>query len=415
MNNYKYWFYLEPFTFLFHEKEKFVIYNTLNSVYIDCSIYDEQVHRVLNNLFNSEANYCVGLNQEQFVSQSLQTFIDKIRESFSGDIIENNLGVAPYIFKPILRIFHHPESAKTKEYNLLGLNSLLYLHEVIFYLGNQAEDLCIEHENCYKQFLHPIKTANQILTIEKYNEILNQLSVCQLDKISIIPGIINDNALLSSLLQLINEHNFKAELILPYKIYDLDDVDSVIGHKISARILIHLPTNKDELESQMNLFLGYNITWVFIVSEDRDIDYIQSFNVNEGVNVEYLPWYNGSNDSFINKYVSSELEDIIEFPINKQKIFRRQILNENFFGKLTIFPTGEVYSNANFPSIGDVTNLKLTEIVYNEVSKFSMPWFMTRNNCSCESCINKYLCPSISNYEVVMNEYNFCYLNKTKQ
>lgn len=415
MNNYKYWFYLEPFTFLFHEKEEFVIYNTLNSVYIDCSIYDDQVHGVLYNLFNSDANYCVGLNQEQLANLSVLTFIDKIRESFSGDIIENKSGVAPYIFKPILRIYHHPESAKTKEYNLLGLNSLLYLHEVIFYLGNQAEDLCIEYENCYKQFLHPIKTENQVLTIQKYKEILNQLSVCQLDKISIIPGVIKDNALLSSLLMLINEYDFKAELVLPYKIYDLDDVNSVLIHKISARILIHLPTNRDELESQMNLFFGYNITWVFIVSGESDIDYVESFHINDGIKVEYLPWYNGRNNSFFKKYVSSDFEDIIEFPINKQKIFRRQILNENFFGKLTIFPTGEVYSNTNFPSIGNILNQKLTEIVYNEISKFSTPWFMTRNSSPCESCINKFLCPSISNYEVVMNEYNLCYLNKTIQ
>ncbi len=31
-----YWFYLEPYAFLFHNENKAVIYNTLNSAYLVC-------------------------------------------------------------------------------------------------------------------------------------------------------------------------------------------------------------------------------------------------------------------------------------------------------------------------------------------------------------------------------------------
>ena len=35
MENYTHWFYLESYTFLFYSKNQYVIYNTLNSTYID--------------------------------------------------------------------------------------------------------------------------------------------------------------------------------------------------------------------------------------------------------------------------------------------------------------------------------------------------------------------------------------------
>ena len=54
---------------------------------------------------------------------------------------------------------------------------------------------------------------------------------------------------------------------------------------------------------------------------------------------------------FFKEYIYNDFKDIIEQKNTKQHIFRKQILNDNLFGKLTIFPTGEVYSNVNFPTI----------------------------------------------------------------
>ena len=115
---------------------------------------------------------------------------------------------------------------------------------------------------------------------------------------------------------------------------------------------------------------------------------------------------------FFKEYIYNDFKDIIEKKNTKQHIFRKQILNDNLFGKLTIFPTGEVYSNVNFPTIGNIQDQKLSEIVYSEIENYFKPWFFTRDYVSCKNCVNKYLCPSISNYEIVANEYNMCYLNQ---
>ena len=405
MENYTHWFYLESYTFLFYSKNQYVIYNTLNSTYIDCSLYGKTINTVLSILHNTNKTYCVGIYEYQLRDSQFTEFIKKIRNTFSGDIIKNIRGIPPFISKPILRILHHPNNPKTKEYNLLGENALFHLHEVTFYLENQGFDLNPMYKDCYKQFLYPTYTEKQKLSHAKYLEIIEQLSICQIDKINIIPATIEKKELFSYLLSLSRQYSIKTQIILPYKKYNKEDLKQLLTNpQFSIMIMVHLPVDYEELNSYINLFNEYNITWSLIASNKNDVIFLSKNNLGKFTNVDYIPWYTGDN--------YNDFKDIIEQKNTKQHIFRKQILNDNLFGKLTIFPTGEVYSNVNFPTIGNIQDQKLSEIVYSEIENYFKPWFFTRDYVSCKNCVNKYLCPSISNYEIVANEYNMCYLNQ---
>ena len=412
MENYTHWFYLESYTFLFYSKNQYVIYNTLNSTYIDCSLYGKTINTVLSILHNTNKTYCVGIYEYQLRDSQFTEFIKKIRNTFSGDIIKNIRGIPPFISKPILRILHHPNNPKTKEYNLLGENALFHLHEVTFYLENQGFDLNPMYKDCYKQFLYPTYTEKQKLSHAKYLEIIEQLSICQIDKINIIPATIEKKELFSYLLSLSRQYSIKTQIILPYKKYNKEDLKQLlINPQFSIMIMVHLPVDYEELNSYINLFYEYNITWSLIASNKNDVIFLSKNNLGKFTNVDYIPWYTGDNMDFFKEYIYNDFKDIIEQKNTKQHIFRKQILNDNLFGKLTIFPTGEVYSNVNFPTIGNIQDQKLSEIVYSEIENYFKPWFFTRDYVSCKNCVNKYLCPSISNYEIVANEYNMCYLN----
>lgn len=413
MENYTHWFYLESYTFLFYSKNQYVIYNTLNSTYIDCSLYGKTINTVLSILHNTNKTYCVGIYEYQLRDSQFTEFIKKIRNTFSGDIIKNIRGIPPFISKPILRILHHPNNPKTKEYNLLGENALFHLHEVTFYLENQGFDLNPMYKDCYKQFLYPTYTEKQKLSHAKYLEIIEQLSICQIDKINIIPATIEKKELFSYLLSLSRQYSIKTQIILPYKKYNKEDLKQLlINPQFSIIIMVHLPVDYEELNSYINLFNEYNITWSLIASNKNDVIFLSKNNLGKFTNVDYIPWYTGDNMDFFKEYIYNDFKDIIEQKNTKQHIFRKQILNDNLFGKLTIFPTGEVYSNVNFPTIGNIQDQKLSEIVYSEIENYFKPWFFTRDYVSCKNCVNKYLCPSISNYELVANEYNMCYLNQ---
>ena len=413
MENYTHWFYLESYTFLFYSKNQYVIYNTLNSTYIDCSLYGKTINTVLSILHNTNKTYCVGIYEYQLRDSQFTEFIKKIRNTFSGDIIKNIRGIPPFISKPILRVLHHPNNPKTKEYNLLGENALFHLHEVTFYLENQGFDLNPMYKDCYKQFLYPTYTEKQKLSHAKYLEIIEQLSICQIDKINIIPATIEKKELFSYLLSLSRQYSIKTQIILPYKKYNKEDLKQLlINPQFSIMIMVHLPVDYEELNSYINLFNEYNITWSLIASNKNDVIFLSKNNLGKFTNVDYIPWYTGDNMDFFKEYIYNDFKDIIEQKNTKQHIFRKQILNDNLFGKLTIFPTGEVYSNVNFPTIGNIQDQKLSEIVYSEIENYFKPWFFTRDYVSCKNCVNKYLCPSISNYEIVANEYNMCYLNQ---
>lgn len=413
MENYTHWFYLESYTFLFYSKNQYVIYNTLNSTYIDCSLYGKTINTVLSILHNTNKTYCVGIYEYQLRDSQFTEFIKKIRNTFSGDIIKNIRGIPPFISKPILRILHHPNNPKTKEYNLLGENALFHLYEVTFYLENQGFDLNPMYKDCYKQFLYPTYTEKQKLSHAKYLEIIEQLSICQIDKINIIPATIEKKELFSYLLSLSRQYSIKTQIILPYKKYNKEDLKQLlINPQFSIMIMVHLPVDYEELNSYINLFNEYNITWSLIASNKNDVIFLSKNNLGKFTNVDYIPWYTGDNMDFFKEYIYNDFKDIIEQKNTKQHIFRKQILNDNLFGKLTIFPTGEVYSNVNFPTIGNIQDQKLSEIVYSEIENYFKPWFFTRDYVSCKNCVNKYLCPSISNYEIVANEYNMCYLNQ---
>ena len=413
MENYTHWFYLESYTFLFYSKNQYVIYNTLNSTYIDCSLYGKTINTVLSILHNTNKTYCVGIYEYQLRDSQFTEFIKKIRNTFSGEIIKNIRGIPPFISKPILRILHHPNNPKTKEYNLLGENALFHLHEVTFYLENQGFDLNPMYKDCYKQFLYPTYTEKQKLSHAKYLEIIEQLSICQIDKINIIPATIEKKELFSYLLSLSRQYSIKTQIILPYKKYNKEDLKQLLTNpQFSIMIMVHLPVDYEELNSYINLFNEYNITWSLIASNKNDVIFLSKNNLGKFTNVDYIPWYTGDNMDFFKEYIYNDFKDIIEQKNTKQHIFRKQILNDNLFGKLTIFPTGEVYSNVNFPTIGNIQDQKLSEIVYSEIENYFKPWFFTRDYVSCKNCVNKYLCPSISNYEIVANEYNMCYLNQ---
>ena len=413
MENYTHWFYLESYTFLFYSKNQYVIYNTLNSTYIDCSLYGKTINTVLSILHNTNKTYCVGIYEYQLRDSQFTEFIKKIRNTFSGDIIKNIRGIPPFISKPILRILHHPNNPKTKEYNLLVENALFHLHEVTFYLENQGFDLNPMYKDCYKQFLYPTYTEKQKLSHAKYLEIIEQLSICQIDKINIIPATIEKKELFSYLLSLSRQYSIKTQIILPYKKYNKEDLKQLLTNpQFSIMIMVHLPVDYEELNSYINLFNEYNITWSLIASNKNDVIFLSKNNLGKFTNVDYIPWYTGDNMDFFKEYIYNDFKDIIEQKNTKQHIFRKQILNDNLFGKLTIFPTGEVYSNVNFPTIGNIQDQKLSEIVYSEIENYFKPWFFTRDYVSCKNCVNKYLCPSISNYEIVANEYNMCYLNQ---
>lgn len=390
----EYWLYLEPYTFCFHNENKVLIYNTINSSYLLFPLDNPTINHIVNELDNSQNGYGVVLKEEDIKSLP-STFIQQIKETFSGDIIINKNKSLPFLFKPMCRIM---EKRLGNEKEIIGINSeiLSNLNEVTVYIGknNQRNEDYPYHQ----QFIHSMYSQNSILEDNDYHLLFHKLDEIGIEKLNIV----NNDGNLENRFNL-EQYHFKIDVYIDFNDEYLKLIESINNPNIHIIINVHgfLP-----IQNEINKFYNRNIEWNLIVDNEKDLYDVQQLNGN----VKITPYYNGKNISFFEKYIFNDLDAILDTPIDKQTIFRRQHLNEIFFGKIFIIPDGDVYANLNCQSIGNIKRMPLSEIIFNEMSNSTI-WFKLREEGICKKCLNKYLCPSISNYELVLQRNNLCHID----
>ncbi len=84
-------------------------------------------------------------------------------------------------------------------------------------------------------------------------------------------------------------------------------------------------------------------------------------------------------------------------------------MNTHFFGILTVSANGEVYSNVNNIALGNIADSNLLDLIGKEMTE-NLSWRKIRDKQPCCDCLYQYLCPSPSNYEIVMNKQNLCHI-----
>lgn len=77
------------------------------------------------------------------------------------------------------------------------------------------------------------------------------------------------------------------------------------------------------------------------------------------------------------------------------------------FGKINIMSNGDVYANINNPRLGNIYENNIYDIVQYEINT-GKSWFRVRNQVPCTDCIYQWLCPSPSDYEIVLERPNLC-------
>lgn len=413
INNMKYktsyWFYFEPYTIIFNGKCEKVVYNTLNSSYIKCTA--PNVLKLLDELSIPENGYCIPINIIMAKDKAVVEFVREIRSSFSGDIIaDKNVTTEnkPYIFMPMLRLYNSVERIKKERGQSLGEVILRNLNEVTCFLPGICNNGCEDCESYFKQMIHCSNFTGNNLCINDYMVLFDNLDACGVNKVNIVINSLFENTGLNSIIDKLTECSFKKEFYLSINNLN-DNVRKLFIPDSTVNISFHLSSsNKSKIEQTISLYRKYSIDWNCIVADELDIELLEKTFYLEKIKI--TPFYNKRNIQFFEQFVYSSLDDIIAYPIEKRQIFRRQALNEFFFGKLYIIPSGDTYSNMNFPPIGNIKNQSLGEIVYAEIEN-SKAWLKVREEGVCKDCVNKYLCPSISNYELSIGKENLCHIN----
>jgi pseudo-rSAM protein len=247
--------------------------------------------------------------------------------------------------------------------------------------------------------------------IDKLVSILDKMDKIGIGLVNFLGGNVFKYKYINELVASLDNYTFKKRFYIHYDHIDISVVP-ILHNMIANGCLMTVILNAESIPDELNPLYSNCGIWTFILITDSEQSFLKSSNFikkNLTLEVQLQPFFNGYNIDFFKKYVFMTSEDLTDVPVSKTTIFRRQVLNENFFGKLYILTNGDVYSNMNHEPIGNVfeNDLSINEIVFNEMHD-GKNWFKIRNEGVCRDCCNKYLCPSLSNYEFVFNKLNLC-------
>lgn len=409
----QYWFYLEPYTFLFRTKEEAVVYNTLNGAYLPCPPAPE-IEKIVDAWDDAANGYGVALDEDDWENETVQAFVQAVRESFSGDYIPYTLEkTKPYLFKPTLFLNTEIQAKNEGDNRAFGEHVLQNLSEVTLYLAADCPKQCEACTAYVRQLNHCTLWGEESLSTDDYTRFLKQLQLVGVRRLNLSAG--GDplrNETFRTLLDNFTDSTFQKHVWLEDEF--LNDDYLRLAEKTDSLLEVTASLSRWE-NTWVDRFTRYNrpfVHWKLIVTSEEELAHLEQLDLPEEASVQLLPFYTGRNLQFFYDHVFNRQEDILADPVDRKTIFRRRTLNENFFGKLVITPSGNILPHACAAPLGNIKEMSLKEAVYREFTEGNY-WLKTRHTVHpCRSCINRDLCPSLSGYEWAIGKMDLCRISE---
>ena len=352
-----------------------------------CTIEEDQISSLeQNNFFNLLLENNIGYSIDAEKLQSLPFTTQCI--DFSDNQLEKNIKKHEYLLENI--------------------------REITFYLNNFTT--AKSHSKLHKahhQFLFPVceEQAEEI----KITNIQSILKETENNSINI--NIIGGNILESSNYQdIVSELNNCSHNVFYYFHYldlinqEYKNLLSAISEKTTKVILVVFPFVRGKFMKWDEIIKRDGVKVEFVVENEEQITEAEQI-ISEFEIKDYLfrPYYNGINIDFFKENVFVNEVDILEVKESLFDLATKKISNPSFFGKLIINADGNIFTSFNFPSIGNINNLNLKNLIFNLLEDENSVWRVNKTVVEpCKNCIFNILCPPISNYELVLDQNNLC-------
>ncbi|RXQ93051.1 TIGR04150 pseudo-rSAM protein [Ancylomarina salipaludis] len=388
----KYWFNLNPDTFVWKNRSNILLYNSATKISIEFN-YSPELHSIIEKLSSLSNLYCIQIDQTELSVSNVKEFIDRIIKSNSGTLSEiTNNQQRPIQFPPLLNLQCDRDKLKQDTSRSIGEKVITYLNHVDIYFNHQNNINLKKHIENLSKFLKPIPPNQHIC----FNIILNSASSFN--------GI---NTLINNL----KDHN--SSIILQIDSSLLKNISDKFNIPDDLRIkIIHNASRNEEVMYKAlknTKHIESKISWQFNIHSESEYYNCVSFIEKEQLdNTEIVPEYNGVNLAFFEENIFLNKEDLANPNLDKREVFAHQAMNTNNFGKIIIQSDGNIYSNKHIPPLGNLQN-SLKEILTKEMYA-GTSWFKIRDMEPCNNCIYQWLCPSPSDYEIEIGKPNLCHV-----
>lgn len=384
-----YWFALEPYVYVTLRNKAALVYNTLDgkSLWVD----DKEILVLLVAITDKKNNGVVLVSGQELQSPTVYPFLEEVREGFFGDLYECSLSdKKPIQLYPMLNLQEEVGRLQRFDSGFVGTNMFSYLYQVTIQVGalNDDEQLRLLVSDVWKQIEY--SDVKEII-IELCNE--RQYKALQ--------------ALLGANEELLYRIKWRIDLDRS----TIAMLRSVLFH-FSPLILVvsNVVTLKEEVEELMR-DLDKSVFWYFKVQTLEEwaliSDLLEKYAI---LKCKVEPVCTEKNRPFLESNVFLTVEDILEEPISMQSLLRNQILNVNDFGKLNIMENGDIYANPHLRKLGNIKTDNVRLLVHREMVE-GQSWLRIRDQKPCCDCVYQWLCPSPSDYELILGKPNLCYVN----
>lgn len=381
MKKTNYWFTIEPYVYVGFGTHHVLLYNTLDSSIIEST--DECVITLLKNSLQIEQCGVCLLKEEEYKKPHIFDFVNKLRENYMGDIIDISLSSN----KPI---------QNTPYFNFVDKDLNIYKKNSFNLEGDVDKALCkidiyVNEDTDIYALMSFLNVAPLGVEINLFGDINN---------------INNSHYFIQFLYQITNNI---------YNVINYKSAPKYIKKYILYKIVIDFPLDEKSFSSVIKSHSKHILETEYIFNIKSSHEYFEVLNIIQKYDIEnkYIihPIYTGDNISFFEDYVYLDKEDILKNKLSIKDIFIHQSINIFDFGKISILPNGDVYSNINNPILGNIYKQNIDDIIRKEISD-GFSWFRIRSQKPCTNCAYQWLCPSPSDYEISIGKLNLCHINQ---
>ncbi len=379
-----YWLTIEPYVYVSITKKNVLLYNTLDGETIESN--EIEVIELLQEVLKKENYGVISLSAKRLQNKNINVFIKELRERYMGDIIDIALSKE----KPIqlLPFFNFVDSERFEIYKRHNFS----LERNIL-------------ENLLEVSIHVDSTTNSTKLLSFLQSLPERLTF---NVIGNIEKMVNYEELLS----FFNLNPSPKNIICSYT--NVIPLQPTFKNNFSYGIVVDFPINLQAFNYSRQILQNQALPFEYIFNVSSLNDCQQSEQLIEQFQIKryYLkPIYNGENIHFFKDNIFLSKEDILSTNMSIKNIFANQAINSYDFGKINILPNGEVFSNLNYPSLGNISTSSIYDLVKKEIYE-GKSWLRIRNQAPCSQCVYQWLCPPPSDYEILIGYPNLCHIKQ---
>jgi len=408
METVKYWLTILPHVYYMQNNGKALLYNTQTGENIHTE--NPQVINLLKQMHEKKNLGVIEIDNKTYNHPVFDAFI---KESVSKNICTITKIVEgkpkPVQLMPILNLQREVERLQKEEGRSLGEDVLHYLSDVTIYLNNSCKLNCSGCNSYFNQFFHCSQSVNtENIDFNLLISFFKQLSITFIRRLSITGGNIFLYPHFAELINFLHEEKIRPLFGIHYGNNDITKISLLNDFPIE--IFVTFPLIKDFIHNLNFLSKQKNTKIIFEITSEENYKETEVLISKYAIeHYDYKPFYNKVNQDFFKNNIYVTRDDIFSEVISQRIIFAHQKLNTNFFGKIFLFPNGDIKAHPSKEKLGNFIQEPLVKILENEMI-INTAWRIIRDQSPCSDCLYQFLCPSPSDYELAIARPNLCHV-----